>query len=257
MALVHTTAAKLQPAISLNVALSDFEAVLTEEQKRRFTASPVPDANAAVRLAIEIDHDNASRRGRCLGTRLVRFFESVQQFSDVVGTFASSNPQIAALVWGGVKLSLLVVNNFASFFDKLSTVLMQIGRTCPRLAEFGAVYITSTRLQRVLCEYYAVVVKLCKSAIEFSRKSGKVPSLPSFQMAGINKRSIRTSRSFNMEAIRNRIQALAERIITVSGRYPRGSFTCINASTGPRVISSELGAQTRQRVSAICQRLSR
>ena len=174
MALVYTKVARLQPAIALNVALSDFEATLTDEQKARFATSLAPDANAAVKLAIEIDHENASRRGRCLGTRLVRFLESVQQFSDIVGTFVSSSPQIAALVWGGVKLSLLVVNNFTSYFDKLSNVFMQIGRTCPRVAEFGTLYITSTRLQRVLCEYYAVVVKLCKSAVEFSRKSGTV-----------------------------------------------------------------------------------
>ena len=178
MALVHATVARSQPAITLAVALSEFEAILTDEQKRRFTTSLAPDANATVRLAIEIDHHNASRRGRCLGTRLVKFLESVQQFSDIVGTFVSSSPQIAALVWGGVRLSLLIVNNFTSYFDKLSNVFMQIGRTCPLFAEFGALYITSTRLQRVLCEYYAVVVKLCKSAVELSQKSGNVQRLP-------------------------------------------------------------------------------
>ena len=177
MALVHSTVARLQPAIALNVALSDFEAILTDEQKARFATSAAPDANAAVKLAIEIDHDNTSREGRCLGTRLVRFLESVQQFSGIVGTFVSSSPQIAALVWGGVRLSLLVVSNFAFYFDKLSNVFMQIGRTCPRLAEFGALYVSSSRLQQVLCEYYAVVVKLCKSAIEFSRRSGTMRPL--------------------------------------------------------------------------------
>ena len=160
------------------MALSDFEAVLNEEQKSRFTATRTPDVNAAIKLAIEIDHDNASRRSRCLGTRLIKFLEGVQQFSSVIGTFVSSNPQIAALVWGSVKLSLLVVNNFASYFDKLSTLFMQIGRKCPRLAEFGSLYITSPGLQRALCEYYAVAVRICKSAIEFSRKSGEHRASP-------------------------------------------------------------------------------
>ena len=158
MALVHTTVSRLQPAIALNVALRDFEAILTDDEKARFATSVAPDANTAIKLALEIDHENASRRSRCLGTRLMKFLESVQQFSDVVGTFVSSSPQIAALVWGGVKLCLLVANNFASYFDKISNVFMQIGRTCPRIAKFGALYITSTRLQQVLCEYYAVVV---------------------------------------------------------------------------------------------------
>ena len=43
-----------------------------------------------------------------MGPRLITFLESVQQFSGIVDVFVSSNPQMAALVWGGVKFALLV-----------------------------------------------------------------------------------------------------------------------------------------------------
>ena len=171
MALVRAKAAKSNPDAVLSAALNDFKTVLTEEQSRQFNTTLSPDTNDAVRLATQIDHENTNRWGRCLGPRLVTFLESVQQFSKILDTFVSSNPEIAALLWGGVKLCLLLVNNFTSYFDKLSSLFMQIGRSCPRLAEFGALYKTSLGLQKSLCEYYAIVVRLCKLAVEFARKS--------------------------------------------------------------------------------------
>lgn len=68
----------------------------------------VPDAAAVIKFTEELDSENAKRRTRCVATRMFTILESVQQFSAIVDTFVSSNPKIAALVWGSVKLALLV-----------------------------------------------------------------------------------------------------------------------------------------------------
>ena len=170
MALVRTPNVGSRPDVALSIALNEFKTILTDEQQHQFSAIKPPEHNDALRLATEIDQGNTNRWGRCLGPRLISFLESVQQFSAIVDTFVSSNPKIAALVWGGVKMSLLIVNNFTTYFDKLSDLFMQLGRTCPRFTEFGALYATSPGLQTSLCEYYVVVVRLCKSAVEFTRK---------------------------------------------------------------------------------------
>jgi Ulp1 family protease len=47
---------------------------------------------------------------------------------------------------------------------------MNIGRTCPRYQDVGFLYPKSTRLQKALCEYFVVVVKLCRQAVLFIRK---------------------------------------------------------------------------------------
>ena len=47
---------------------------------------------------------------------------------------------------------------------------MRIGRTCPRYQDFGLLYPESTRLQSALCEYFAVIVDLCKQAVLFLNK---------------------------------------------------------------------------------------
>ena len=47
---------------------------------------------------------------------------------------------------------------------------MRIGLTFPRYQDFGLLYPKSTRLQRALCEYFVVIVRLCKQAVLFLKK---------------------------------------------------------------------------------------
>lgn len=94
--------------MSLQTALREFQDRLSPEQKQRLLAhGGVPDAAAVIALTAEIDEENAKRRSRCVAARIFGFLQSVQQFAAVVETFVSSNPEIAALVWGSVKLALL------------------------------------------------------------------------------------------------------------------------------------------------------
>lgn len=47
---------------------------------------------------------------------------------------------------------------------------MRVGRTSPRYQDYGHLYLESTRLQRALCEYFVVIVRLCKQAVLFTKK---------------------------------------------------------------------------------------
>ena len=87
----------------LKRALDNFEAVLTPKQKNRLQGiAAVPDAPAIIAFTTQLDNENAKRGSRCVATRLLTFLQSIQQFTAVVDTFVSSNPAIAALVWGSV-----------------------------------------------------------------------------------------------------------------------------------------------------------
>ena len=108
MALVLAHAAPLKPEINLTRALHDYETILLNEDRRQLYSHGLPDAEAAIKLTTLIDNNCNSRRRHCMGPRLITFLESIQQFSRVTDTFISSHPEIAALVWGGVKLTLLV-----------------------------------------------------------------------------------------------------------------------------------------------------
>lgn len=93
----------------LQVALREFQNVLNPDQKAQLLAlNTTPDAAAVIAFTAEVDEENAKRSSRCVASRLCDVLQSVQQFSSVVETFVSSHPEIAALVWGSIKLTILV-----------------------------------------------------------------------------------------------------------------------------------------------------
>lgn len=108
MTLAITDAATLKPEIKLAQALHDYEITLTDEERSQFHAQGSPRAEDAINLTAFIDQKSKDGRRYCMGPRLITFLESVQQFSAIVETFVTSHPEVAALVWGGVKLTLLV-----------------------------------------------------------------------------------------------------------------------------------------------------
>ena len=109
MALMLAKAAPLKPEIELTQALHDYEKILSDEDRSQLRSQGLPDATAAINLTTQIDRKCSSRRSQCVGPRMITFLESIQQFSQVVDVFVSSHPEVAALVWGGVKFALLVI----------------------------------------------------------------------------------------------------------------------------------------------------
>lgn len=94
---------------ALEDALKSFQNCLDPEQKRRLEAmKAVPDAHAVAQFTHQLDQENAKRKSRCVAARISPLLESIQQFSGVVETFVSSHPQVAALIWGSMKLVLQV-----------------------------------------------------------------------------------------------------------------------------------------------------
>ncbi|KAH0562468.1 hypothetical protein GP486_002842 [Trichoglossum hirsutum] len=161
-------------AKSLLDALSDFQSSLTPEQRARLQAlNAIPDTAAIITFTKEIDDDNAKRRSRCVASRLCGILQSVQEFSSIVGAIATFQPGIGALFWGTIKFALLFASRFSMYFDKLSTIFMNIHNDCPRYMEYRVLYADSKRLQVVLCDYYATVVKLCQKVVEVGERQGE------------------------------------------------------------------------------------
>ena len=115
MALPLAKAAPLRPQVRLAQALSEFEAILTDDQKARFRTyrgqSP-PNQTDVIRFTAEIDRDGSRNRKsrQCVGTRLTNVLHAVQQFSTVVDVIVgSSQSQIAGAIWGTVKICIQVI----------------------------------------------------------------------------------------------------------------------------------------------------
>lgn len=94
----------------LATAVNEFKAVLTPAQQLDlFKYSSKPDASSILIFTAEVDKVNANRRSRCVSSRLFGILQSVKDFLNIVDTFVSSNPAIAALVWGSLKFTILVL----------------------------------------------------------------------------------------------------------------------------------------------------
>lgn len=159
------------PTTALREALVGFENVLTEDQKRRYKDSAkAPSITGVIAFVAEIDSNNNDAIRRCVAPRLCTFLEATQQFSEVVGVFVSSNPQIAALVWGGIKTAISIASNITSYFGKVTSMIMEIGRSCPNYQQFGQLYPGCVGLQRELCDYYATIIQLFTKIVEVSRR---------------------------------------------------------------------------------------
>ncbi|KXG52155.1 uncharacterized protein PGRI_084390 [Penicillium griseofulvum] len=168
------------PAQSLNTALENFRNTLTEEQKREFQESTTkPDLASVIVFVAEIDVRNSSATRTSMARRLYTFLEATQQFTDVVNTFVSSNPIIAALVWGSIKTAILTASNVVSYFDKVSSMIMRIGKTAPTYQQFGELYPDCIGLQSALCDFYAIIINLCVKIIEVSRRTGLMQTISS------------------------------------------------------------------------------
>ena len=110
--------AKQKPE-SLAEAVSEFENILTEDQKavfKSYCGSPTPNSTDVIGLAIEIKHNVArSRQAKkfldkeVLGISLINTLELAQKFSTAIDVLVGgSQSQIASAIWGVIKISLQV-----------------------------------------------------------------------------------------------------------------------------------------------------
>lgn len=92
----------------LRKALQHFQNQLSESERAECEEEDVvPDAHAAIAFTAELDR-NPARTGASIASRLHSVLQSVHEFTTVVDTFVSSNPEIAALVWGSIKFTMKV-----------------------------------------------------------------------------------------------------------------------------------------------------
>ncbi|KFY38347.1 hypothetical protein V494_04397 [Pseudogymnoascus sp. VKM F-4513 (FW-928)] len=159
MSIILSNAPRLKPELRLAQAVSQFEASLSTKQKVTFrnyrsqSQDCPPDPSDVMRLTAEVDSrpSNKIGGGRCFGPRLTNFLQAVQQF--------------AALG------DIIMIGNFSSYMEKLSTLLMTAGHSAPRYQTMSLIYPRSKNLQSYMSEYFIVVVDLCHRMLKFTQKS--------------------------------------------------------------------------------------
>ncbi|KAJ9141637.1 Ankyrin repeat domain-containing protein 17 [Coniochaeta hoffmannii] len=180
----------LKADVRLAQAISEFQKELSAEQKTQFcmtrdsSVKVPPNYQDVMRLTEEIDR-SASRllkSRRCFGTRFTNILHAIQQFAALGDVLVGSSQNIIACsVWSLVRVTLLTVVNFSSYLEKLSALLMNIGRSAPRYELLHQLYPRSKSLQSHLSEYFIVVVQICHQLLKMTKKStfGQLITFPS------------------------------------------------------------------------------
>ena len=93
----------------LKEALEEFRQILTPDQTAQLVSSlsHTPTADDVVRLTDQVTRANAHRKSRIFANRIQGLLGSVQQYCTIIDTCVGPN-QTAALVWGSIKVFLLV-----------------------------------------------------------------------------------------------------------------------------------------------------
>ncbi|KAH1305419.1 hypothetical protein KXX05_004052 [Aspergillus fumigatus] len=165
-------ASKLKPEIRLGQALASFKAVLSTNQRARFDESIAafkdhpPDANDVNRLAAEINRDIQRTTRQCYGPRFVHVLQAVQQYASIGDVVVGGSQNLVA---SGVWAAMLTQS--ASYLEKISMLFMNAGRSAPRYQDMALLYPRSKRLRDALCEYFIVILNVCKHAVDFLQKS--------------------------------------------------------------------------------------
>jgi hypothetical protein len=76
-----------------------------------------------------------------------------------------------------------LVSRSLSRFERISELLMEIGRECPRFDSYQRIFQDSTRVQNALCSYYARIVRICADLYVDMQKPGKYSPHSEFEIA--------------------------------------------------------------------------
>ncbi|KAJ0166678.1 Vegetative incompatibility protein HET-E-1 [Colletotrichum tanaceti] len=156
----------------LNQALAVFQATLTDDERAKLQSlkGTSCDADSVITFTADLDRVNFARKGRSIATRLFSLLQIVQQFNQTVDTYVSSHPEIAALVWGSVKLAFTVLANFTSYFQQFSELLRGFDRLCPVFAEYRLLFPNSARLRDATYGFHTSVICCCSQIMIATRK---------------------------------------------------------------------------------------
>ncbi|KAI0976277.1 hypothetical protein F4678DRAFT_482490 [Xylaria arbuscula] len=177
------SSAVAQPAVgqTLQDAVNEFRSVLDEEQRRELDKlKPVPDTDAILVFTAKLDATDRNRRGRSFASRLHTILLAVRNFCSIVDTFVSSHPEIAALIWGSVRLTMLVISKYTSYYEATSGLFMRVGRLCPLFNEYVILYRSSTRLRQSLLDFHKSTIHCCKHVIDVIKRPWSKQLLQAF-----------------------------------------------------------------------------
>ncbi|EGX52000.1 hypothetical protein AOL_s00043g734 [Orbilia oligospora ATCC 24927] len=154
----------------LEKSIENFKLSLKPEDHHTLKNYPDPSAEDVADFVKNLDaklQQKQKRRKTLQSSSFTTFIRAMQQFSGIIDTCVQSNPEIAALVWGGMKFVLLAFSNYTKYLEEIVDMCDQMGRLCPQFDRFSKLFPKHKELQSAICDFYAIVVDFFREALLF------------------------------------------------------------------------------------------
>ncbi|KAL2075301.1 hypothetical protein VTL71DRAFT_244 [Oculimacula yallundae] len=165
-------------------AHTTFLTLLSPKERSLFSSCSCADELLADAQKLAVVSKNRVRGRRFMG-RIKAFSDGLAPYFEVVGIIVQSNPEYAALAWGGVRLVLQLASNYATFFDKLTRTLERLSHHIPQyeliVGLYNGRYLDqfAQRITVSLREVYVDIFQfLQRVARVFTRRDGKTKYRP-------------------------------------------------------------------------------
>ncbi|CAG1999994.1 unnamed protein product [Fusarium graminearum] len=158
--------------VELETAVARFQAHLKDDERKKLQglkATP-HDIQAVIIFTAELDRSDPKRRGKSVATRLSSFLQTIQQFFPAIDTFVSSNPELAALIWGSVRLTFVILSNFVSYFESFVELLHGFSSLYSRFSEYQLLFKTSTELRDSICQFNTAIITCCEQIVVLAHR---------------------------------------------------------------------------------------
>ena len=151
---------------ALELAIARYLDALPELEKEAFREASKTLTEGNILLNVK-DHDAAHREQshfRPQAEKLSRFLCVLDRFMAGVTIGLQSNPDISAIVVGGVRLVIDIAMSFVTFFTRLSDMLCRFGDSLGYLAEYARVSIQEELVLETIANIYGLLLQFCKQA---------------------------------------------------------------------------------------------
>lgn len=171
-----------------NTALLEFQKSLKGDKTNTFV-DPLKDVTSAAE-AISFAGDLESRLDNVLERRhfakahpaLKKRVEEFQRYAPAIEVFVSSNPAIAALVWGSVKLVLQTIVNFLDPFERVFEVFRDVASTLPRTDIYQKHAGAYPSIQVALKNFHVNLVRFFAASLTFLKRHGTYEGIGSMKL---------------------------------------------------------------------------
>ncbi|KAI5458921.1 hypothetical protein BGZ63DRAFT_361273 [Mariannaea sp. PMI_226] len=118
----------------------------------------------------QIQNKQATTRTLRNLAKIQPFLECLSGYSAVIDTFVQVKPEILALIWGPIRLMLLISSTYMKTFDKLLDVMARIGAELPAFQKYAELFRENTQMQQVLCLFFQDILDFHATILDFFKR---------------------------------------------------------------------------------------